>query len=484
MSCFSKRAVSVFRSFLLIVIAFGFVALIQNASQAATLGIMNFAAASNGGTAVSVGGNAQTPGGAIDGVIPGASSTLNSATWPGAGGVAGAIWTGTLGPEGPEGSVSEIRVYDRGCCASIAPYTIELLDATNAVIFSDSLVSNSPQLRPATFNVPNLVGAAKVRLTHDGPGTGDAYLHEVEVIGLNNHVGGANNIGSESLQSTISGPSSPGNLSNARVVQLTLTSSVGAERADISEFRVLDTGSTNVALAGSGFHRAGGPGTNDITTAGDGPNLNDNNTATFSDQVGGLGDFYGITLAANTTIDAIETVNRGDCCSPGRDMRRQVFSDTARTNLIYDDEVSFSGINGDTILHAFEFGGVASAAMDDGQTYIFELDADLNTSDMLVVPQLQADSTSLVFDGELVVQLLNGIPEVGDSFQLFDADSFSGEFNSITLPVLPGTLEWSLGGLFVNGSISVGAVPEPSTFALMGLLGLGMITRLRRRQKA
>src|SRR5690606_9843115 len=128
---------------------------------------------------------------------------------------------------------------------------------------------------------------------------------------------------------------------------------------------------------------------------------------------------------------------------------------------------------------AFELGGLATASMLDGQTYIFEIDANTNTNDTLVVPLAQATTSAIVFDGDLVVQLLNGIPDVGVQFQLFEADSFSGTFDSITLPTLPTNYVWSLSNLYSNGSIAVTLVPEPSTFALLGLFGLGMVVRKR-----
>lgn len=86
-------------------------------------------------------------------------------------------------------------------------------------------------------------------------------------------------------------------------------------------------------------------------------------------------------------------------------------------------------------------------------------------------------------DGRLTITLLSGfVPEVGDSFLLFDAADFSGDFNSIQVPTLSGGKSWDVSGLTTDGLVIV--IPEPSTVALLTMalliLGAGLIAWRRR----
>jgi hypothetical protein len=55
--------------------------------------------------------------------------------------------------------------------------------------------------------------------------------------------------------------------------------------------------------------------------------------------------------------------------------------------------------------------------------------------------------------------------EVGDKFKLFSAASFSGAFNSISLPLLASGLAWT-NKLLLDGSIEVVASPGPKIEAV------------------
>jgi autotransporter-associated beta strand protein len=59
------------------------------------------------------------------------------------------------------------------------------------------------------------------------------------------------------------------------------------------------------------------------------------------------------------------------------------------------------------------------------------------------------------FDGVLTVTLSGNLPVVGDTFDLFDASSFTGRFTTINLPALTNGLSWDTSGLTVDGSIKV-----------------------------
>ncbi|MEN6407388.1 MAG: PEP-CTERM sorting domain-containing protein, partial [Thermoguttaceae bacterium] len=62
----------------------------------------------------------------------------------------------------------------------------------------------------------------------------------------------------------------------------------------------------------------------------------------------------------------------------------------------------------------------------------------------------------------------------GQSWDLFDASSFSGSFSAYDLPTLAAGLAWDTSSVGTTGAISVTAVPEPATAVMLlgGLLGL------------
>jgi hypothetical protein len=86
--------------------------------------------------------------------------------------------------------------------------------------------------------------------------------------------------------------------------------------------------------------------------------------------------------------------------------------------------------------------------------------------------------------GSLDVVLLGGFaPAAGDAFDVLDFASLSGAFSVLNLPGLAPGLFWSSAELYSTGVLSVQAVPEPGTYALMvaGLLLLLGRGRLRGR---
>jgi len=88
----------------------------------------------------------------------------------------------------------------------------------------------------------------------------------------------------------------------------------------------------------------------------------------------------------------------------------------------------------------------------------------------------------LGFDGTLTVTLTNGFtPQVGDIFDLFDFGATNGlAFDTVNLPDLVGAV-WDTTDLYVGGSIAV-VIPEPGTFALLGIGALLLLAAARHRR--
>ena len=84
-----------------------------------------------------------------------------------------------------------------------------------------------------------------------------------------------------------------------------------------------------------------------------------------------------------------------------------------------------------------------------------------------------------VLAGSLDVELIDGFtPQAGETFDLFNG-SLSGEFGQVYLPALGHGLSWDTSSLNTSGQITV--VPEPSTFALLGVGTVGILAYGRRR---
>jgi len=95
--------------------------------------------------------------------------------------------------------------------------------------------------------------------------------------------------------------------------------------------------------------------------------------------------------------------------------------------------------------------------------------------------QLNITGTA-AFDGTLNLTLLNGyMPNVGNSFALFEFASSSGSF-ALNLAALDAGKLWDTSQLYSHGLLSVVAIPEPSTAILLAVAGLTGWLRKRNRR--
>ena len=111
-----------------------------------------------------------------------------------------------------------------------------------------------------------------------------------------------------------------------------------------------------------------------------------------------------------------------------------------------------------------------SLTLESGSTNIFELNAALGTNSTIV------GLSSVSYGGNLIVTNVSGTLSAGQTFTLFTAGSYSGAFDTATLPALPAGLTWDTNGLTVNGSIMVVTVTTPKLAADFSALSSGTIT--------
>src|SRR6202020_1696588 len=86
------------------------------------------------------------------------------------------------------------------------------------------------------------------------------------------------------------------------------------------------------------------------------------------------------------------------------------------------------------------------------------------TNDLLIV------TGTLILAGTLAITNLSGTLAPGDSFKLFDAGNYNGNFASFALPILGTGLAWNTTNLTLNGIVSVivTATPQFSSVAQQG----------------
>ena len=333
---------------------------------------------------------------------------------------------------------------------------------------------------PPSSGVPEATYVRYTGLTGDLTVTTDSKFGDrlriagLQIIDPNVHVGGEGTLGTLALDATLTGGTLVTPLAGARVIRI---SQNVADFIHFDEVQAFEEGTgTNVAPAGTATQS---------TTYGGlvAQRAIDDDDATWNHTESSSTEWLRIELAGSTTLTLLTIHNRDDSCqSRARDVQVKVYGDVAETQLLFDQQVlglDVSPYQEDVILGLLT-GATSVGAMDPFADYNLEL-GNSETSDQIVVPLLPlADSTELQVAGDLVVSSIGSSLQVGDTFQLLVADTFTGSFSSITLPEVPGIGGWDTSRLYIDGTIT--AVPEPASIALLAFGGAAVWLCYRRKR--
>ena len=223
----------------------------------------------------------------------------------------------------------------------------------------------------------------------------------------------------------------------------------------------LQSGTVNAALGGSGIALTKtGAGTSTLTAA----NSYSGNTAINQGTLaltgsGSIANSPNINVASGAFLDVSAISFSLGASQTLKGSGTVIGSVTANGTVAPGNSIGTLTLNGDLTL-----AGITSMELDRSGS---------PNSDLIVANNIAQGGTLNV--ANIGVSLL-----LGDTFNLFDG-SISGSFGSVNLPSLDEGLGWDSSDLAIGGSISVVAVPEPSTLACVGL-GLVTLVLLRRRK--
>ena len=137
-------------------------------------------------------------------------------------------------------------------------------------------------------------------------------------------------------------------------------------------------------------------------------------------------------------------------------------STAIRNSSATELDVSINSVNPGTALSSVGIGTFANDTADrvdltlGSGTHAFDIGyAGSVASNDTVNMTANSQAGTITYGGTLNVTLLAGTLAAGATFDLFDADSFSGSFSAMNLPALTGELTWDTGGLATDGSIRV-----------------------------
>ena len=225
----------------------------------------------------------------------------------------------------------------------------------------------------------------------------------------------------------------------------------------------LDTGANDVLLAS----RIGNNGTGSLTKLGAGRlTINATNSYKGSSFIGqGTFALAATALLTNSPLIVVSNGATFDVTAPASGLLLRNGQTFAGNGLILG---AVTLTNGATLNPGTSPGILTisnTLTLITGSTTRLKLDKLANTNDLIT------GLTSVTYGGNLVVTNLGGTLAANDSFKLFNAGSYTGSFNSITLPALTGDLIWT-NKLALDGTLAVispvNATPTNITFSVSG----------------
>ncbi|MEM7681490.1 MAG: dockerin type I domain-containing protein [Planctomycetota bacterium] len=205
---------------------------------------------------------------------------------------------------------------------------------------------------------------------------------------------------------------------------------------DISDFRI--QGQQNAGIGFSGTNHSGHTVSDGfVDPAFGGAAVNANGQATVTNVTAGRWD-PALTPLTNTTFEGNVSL-AGETYSP-----------------------AWEGIVGSERVSLNPAAGAGPFLFDVTDTGVMQVDFDgfYHVADKLIV-----DGT-LNLDGELRLNLIDGSPTQAGVYDLFDATSITGAFDSLTLPGVGGGLFWDTANLGIDGTIAL--IEAPGGSLLLG----------------
>jgi fibronectin-binding autotransporter adhesin len=203
--------------------------------------------------------------------------------------------------------------------------------------------------------------------------------------------------------------------------------------------QILADGENTITKVGTGNWTLSGVNTYTGGTVVNGGTLTINNASGSGTGSGNVTVNTGATLAGTGTISGTTTINSGATISPGND-----------------------GIGTLTIN--------STITLTNGSTTFIQINKNAGTRDQLTT------TGTINYGGTLIVTNLAGTLAQNDSFKLFNANTYNGNFSALVLPPLAPDLMWNTAALATSGTISVVStnftIPQALTWAGDGTANL------------
>jgi autotransporter-associated beta strand protein len=187
---------------------------------------------------------------------------------------------------------------------------------------------------------------------------------------------------------------------------------------------IADAGITSLIKIGTGKFILSGANTYSGSTTISGGNLMVSNSVGSATGSGAVSVNSGGTLSGNGIISGTVTLNSGGALAPGKPLG----------TLTLSNNLTLGG----------------------GSTTFMQIQRSPRTNSVAKI------LGTLNEGGTLNVTNIGGALLSGDSFQLFDAQNYSGGFTNVTLPALTGSLAWNTNALKISGTISVITLTSPT----------------------